>query len=164
MSVLRVYIDTSVFGGPFDTEWAVPSRRFFDAVFNRSVMPLISDTLVAELVSAPEQVQALLARTLETGSERLPLTAQAIRLRDAYLRANIVTAKYADDALHVAQATLARADVIVSWNFKHLVNPARIRMFNGVNLGQGYGLVVIMTPAEVLGSLEVDNEQDDSIP
>jgi hypothetical protein len=60
----------------------------------------------------------------------------------------------ADDALHVAQATLARADVIVSWNFKHLVNPTRIRAFNGVNLGQGYGLVVIMTPAEVIGGLE----------
>ncbi len=75
-------------------------------------------------------------------------------LRDAYLRAGVVTPKYADDALHVAQATLARVDVIVSWNFKHLVNPTRIRMFNGVNLAQGYGLVVIMTPSEVIGFLE----------
>jgi hypothetical protein len=73
-----------------------------------------------------------------------------------------VTPKYSDDALHVAQATLARADVIVSWNFKHLVNPTRIRMFNGVNLGQGYGLVVIMTPSEVLGVLEEGNGQADA--
>jgi predicted nucleic acid-binding protein len=154
MSALRVYADTSVFGGYFDAEFADSSRRFFDAVFNQSVTALISDTLVAELVAAPRDVQDLLAKTLQVGCERLQLTAEAITLRDAYLHANVVTAKYADDALHVAQATLARADVIVSWNFKHLVNPSRIRAFNGVNLGQGYGLVVIMTPPEVIGGLE----------
>jgi predicted nucleic acid-binding protein len=121
MSVLRVYADTSVFGGYFDAEFADSSRRFFDAVFNQSVTALISDTLVAELVAAPPDVQELLAKTLQVGCERLQLTAEAITLRDAYLHANVVTAKYADDALHVAQATLARADVIVSWNFKHLV-------------------------------------------
>jgi hypothetical protein len=162
MSVLRVYIDTSVFGGCFDAEFATPSRRLFDAVFARSVTALISDTLVAEIVGAPEEVQDLLAKTLQIGCERLPLTAEGIALHEAYLRANVVTPKYSDDALHVAQATLARADVIVSWNFKHLVNPTRIRMFNGVNLGQGYGLVVIMTPSEVLGVLEEGNGQADA--
>lgn len=159
MSVLRVYIDTSVFGGYFDTEFAEPSRRFFDAVFEHSISALISDTLVGELVAAPPDVQDLLAKTLQVGCERLPLTAEAIALRDAYVQARVVTAKYADDALHVAQATLARADVIVSWNFRHLVNPARIRLFNGVNLSQGYGLVVIMTPSEVSRFLEEVNGQ-----
>ena len=112
MSVLRVYIDTSVFGGYFDAEFAESSHRFFDAVFKQS-----------------------------------------------YLQSGVVTPKYADDALHVAQATLARGDVIVSWNFKHLVNPTRIRKFNGVNLMQSYGLVVIMTPSEIVKLAEETNEQ-----
>ncbi len=158
MNLLRVYIDTSVFGGYFDIEFSEASRRFFEAVFNRSVIPLISDTLVAELVAAPQDVQDLLTKLIQVGYERLPLTAEAIALRDAYLQSGVVTPKYADDALHVAQATLARADVIVSWNFKHLVNPAKIRMFNGVNLMQNYGLVVIMTPAEIIKLVE---EQSD---
>lgn len=54
------------------------------------------------------------------------------------------------DALHVALATIGRVDVMVSWNFKHIVNLNRIRLFNAVNLEQGYGLIEIRTPMEVL--------------
>ena len=101
---------------------------------------------------------------MQARSERLILTTEAIALRDAYLQGEVVTQKYADDALHVAQATLARADVIVSWNFRHLVNPARIRDFNGINLVvQGYGLMIIMTPAELVSVMEAaSNEQENN--
>ena len=54
------------------------------------------------------------------------------------------------DALHVALATVARVDVLVSWNFKHIVNLGRIRLFNSVNIEWGYGLVEIRSPKEVL--------------
>jgi len=163
MKPLRVYIDTSVFGGYFDDEFSVVSRQFFDAVFGDQIISLISETLVAELIRAPEHVQDLLGRTIQARSERLALTSEAIALRDAYLKGEVVTQKYADDALHVAQATLARADVIVSWNFRHLVNPSRIREFNGINLAQGYGLIVVMTPAELVNIVKVANdEQEDN--
>ena len=108
---LRVYIDTSVFGGYYDDEFSVASRQFFDAVFMGQLIPLVSETLVAELMRAPVHVQDLLDKTIQARSERLVLTSEAIALRDAYLRSEVVTQKYADDALHVAQATLARADV-----------------------------------------------------
>jgi len=126
---LRVYVDTSVFGGYFDEEFSTASRRFFDAVFAGRVVVLVSETLVAELVRAPEPVQDLLSQTVRARIEQLVLTPEAIALRDAYVRNGVITQKYANDALHVAQATLARADVISSWNFKHLVNPERIREF-----------------------------------
>ncbi len=58
------------------------------------------------------------------------------------------------DALHVALATIGRIEVMVSWNFKHIVNLGRIRMFNVVNLEQGYGLIEIRTPKEVLSGEE----------
>jgi hypothetical protein len=54
------------------------------------------------------------------------------------------------DALHVALATIGRVDVLVSWNFRHIVNLGRIRLFNAVNLEQGYGFIEIRTPKEVL--------------
>jgi hypothetical protein len=75
-------------------------------------------------------------------------------LRDAYVAEEVVTARYADDALHVAQATLAQADAIASWNFKHLVNPARIRGFSRVNAARGHAPVVILTLADIVGILE----------
>jgi hypothetical protein len=49
--------------------------------------------------------------------EPLPLTPEAVRLQEAYLQSKAVSRKYSDDALHVAQATVARAEVLTSWNF-----------------------------------------------
>lgn len=55
----------------------------------------------------------------------------------------------------MALATVARVDVMVSWNFKHIVNFSKIRLLNAVNLEQGYGLIEIRTPEEV-----IPNEED----
>jgi hypothetical protein len=153
-------VDTSVFGGCLDDEFAAPAQDFFGAVLAGAVRALISDTLVGELVNAPDPVQDVLQRVLDAGCERLALTQEAELLRDAYLLAGVVTVKYADDALHVAQSTLARADVLVSWNFKHLVNPSRVRAFNGVNTVQGYGQIIIMTPTDIVRMLEEGDEEE----
>ena len=90
--------------------------------------------------------------------EPVAVSEAAVRLSQAYLRAGIVGERFTDDALHVALATLARADVIVSWNFRHLVNPFRERAFNGVNIASGYGLISMMTPAGITRTLEMDDE------
>lgn len=161
MKRLRVYIDTSVFGGYFDDEFEPASRAFFEALFDGRAIVLISDTLVAELVDAPERVQDLLERTLRCDNERLGLPEEAEELRDAYLAAGVLPEKWAGDALHVSHAAVARADVIVSWNFRHLVNPLRIRGFNGVNATQGYGPVVILTPEDVSHIWKEENDEED---
>ena len=95
----------------------------------REVVPLLSDLLAAEIARGPEPVRDLLGQMLEAGGERLETTEAALALQEAYLAAGIVRPASADDALHVALATLARADVLVSWNFRHLVHPARVRAF-----------------------------------
>ena len=155
---LRAYLDASASGGPFDQEFAKPSKDMFDAIFRGAIVPIISETLVGEIAGAPQDVQDLLDRTLRSGAERVPLSPEAVALRSAYLAAAVVTEKYGDDAMHVAQATLVRADVVASWNFRHLVNPARVRAFNGVNVAHGYGLVVILTPADLVKVLEAEDE------
>lgn len=161
MKKLRVYIDTSVFGGCFDSEFRQGSKAFFDALFIGRATPLISDTLVAEMANAPEQVQELLERVLEHDCDRLAFSSETQDLCDAYLNGGVLSRKWLDDALHVAHATVARADVIVSWNFKHIVNPVRIRGFNDINALQGYGPVVIMTPEDVAqGWQEMTDEED----
>ena len=53
------------------------------------------------------------------------------------------------DALHIASAAIAQVDVLVSWNFKHVVNVQRIRTFNEVNREMGYGPLDIRSPREV---------------
>ena len=158
MKRLRVYMDTSVFGGYFDEEFEAGSRSLFDAIWRGKITPLVSETVARELADAPEQVRELFQRTLAGDCERIEVIPESIGLAQAYVQAGVVTEKYADDALHVASATLARADVIVSWNFRHLVNPARIRGFNGVNVAQGQSQVIILTPEDVANSLEERHE------
>jgi len=74
------------------------------------------------------------------------LTPEVIELRNAYLVAGIVGRRFMDDATHVAAATVARADAIVSWNFRHIVRLDKMRAYNLVNLEAGYGLLSIVSP------------------
>ncbi len=71
-------------------------------------------------------------------------------LRNAYLEANIVSPKSTDDATHVAIATISMADAIVSWNFKHIVQLDKMKMYNQINLLNGYGILTIVSPREII--------------
>jgi hypothetical protein len=53
------------------------------------------------------------------------------------------------DCQHIAMATISKADILVSWNFKHIVNLDRIRGYNGINYQNGYMMVEIRTPKEI---------------
>lgn len=57
--------------------------------------------------------------------------------------------RFANDMLHIAVATIGDADVLVSWNFRHIVRLDKIRLFNGINLEQGYRELTIYSPREV---------------
>ncbi len=150
MKRLRVYIDTSVVGGCFDAEFAVASTALFDMHESGEISLLVSDLLVQELRQAPEQIKAKLAELNPNHSELISITTEATRLRDAYLEARVVAPSSANDALHVALATIARSDLIVSWNFRHIVHFERIRGFNAVNLREGYAPLEIRSPKELV--------------
>ena len=148
----RLYLDTSVFGGVFDlTEgYDESSRRVFSAALDGRALICYSAAVLRELVDAPEPVRALF-EALPIGSRvEIPLTDEVVALSEAYLIAGVVGRQWLDDALHVAAATVARADAIVSWNFKHIVRLDKIKAYNQVNLAQGYGILTIVSPKEVL--------------
>ena len=149
MKPLRVYADTSVFGGSFDNEFAIESERFFDLVRAGRVKILVSEVVVRELANAPVRVRELLRSLPADSVEQVRLTRDVIDLRDAYLAAGILDPQSTDDATHVAAATVARADAIVSWNFKHIVRIDKMRAYNQVNLQTGFGLLSIASPQEV---------------
>jgi predicted nucleic acid-binding protein len=153
--VPRVYADSSVFGGVFDEEFAGPSRAFFELVRRGQFRLAISAAVQQELATAPPQVQALLAE-MAALSELVDVTAETRELQQAYLDAGIVTQRSALDALHVAQATVSGCELIVSWNFRHIVHFQRIPRYNAVNTLHGYGTIAIHSPLEVVA----DEDQD----
>lgn len=146
---LRVYADTSVFGGPFDDEFSEPSRVFFDQVRFGRIGLVTSGVVRAELEPAPKEVKHLFDEML-TYAEIIVLSPEALALRKAYLDAGIVTERSADDALHVALATVGSCTVIVSWNFRHIVHFRKIPLYNAVNALKGYSSLAIFSPREVI--------------
>ena len=118
---LQAYTDTSVFGGIFDREFEWARQAFFEMVRAVRFSLLVSDVTRREVEFAPENVQQVIADMLPY-MDLVPVDHRVLQLRDAYLADGILSAKWADDATHVAAATLARTDVIISWNFQHMVN------------------------------------------
>lgn len=150
MKRLRVYVDTSVIGGCCDEEFSEESRVLMQMAREGKVTVLISDILVDELELAPAQVQAEFAALPPDSLEPLSSSEETEQLRDAYLEAEVLGLDHANDAHHVALATVARADLIVSWNFKHIVHLEKIRGFNAVNLREGFVPIEIRSPKEVV--------------
>lgn len=154
---LRIYLDTSVIGGCYDEEFAHASLRLFRAVRNGRAIVLVSPITTEEPEDAPEQVRRVLDELPADMQEGLSLSKEITDLAQAYLAERVVPANFADDALHIAFATVYGADVLVSWNFRHIVNLSRIHQFNAVNLVQGYRPLEIRSPLELFGD-EKDDE------
>jgi predicted nucleic acid-binding protein len=146
---VRVYADTSVFGGVFDDEFQEASRAFFEQV-RQSRFALVASAVVRrEIVEAPARVQAFFGSMLSL-MEIVEVRGDAVHLQAGYLSAGIVSRKWAADALHVALATASGCSVIVSWNFAHIVHFGKIPLYNAVNALQGYGRIAIHSPMEVI--------------
>jgi len=150
MRPVRVYADTSVFGGVFDEEFAMPSRVFFQQVREGRFHLLLSALVRYELDDAPVQVRRFFDEIADT-SDVHETPEKAVLLRDSYLRAGIVGPSSVADALHVAHATVLKCRLIVSWNFKHIVHFEKIPRYNKVNGREGYAEIAVHTPQEVIG-------------
>jgi hypothetical protein len=154
MKKLRIYCDTSVFGGCFDPEFREASNRLFREFQESRAILVLSDITLQELKEAPPQVKNLLAGIPATQLEMIEESEEIVALRDAYLRAGILGPASIEDASHVATASIAAVDLIVSWNFKHIVRYNKIRQYHAINLLEGYPIVAIHSPNEVAGNEE----------
>ena len=157
MKVQRVYIDTSVLGGCFDTELSLWSNALIGDFRTGRLKPVVSEVVAAEIADAPAQVQDLYVEIVALDTEMVVLSEEALGLADAYQQRSIVSSKFYDDGLHIALATIAEVDILVSWNFKHIVHYDKIRLFNAVNLERGYKPLAIYSPREVASYDEPDH-------
>ena len=146
---LRIYIDTSVLGGCFDSEFATWSNGLIDDFRAGRLIPVLSDVTAAEAVEAPELVRELHQEMLGLAGSLLTITPAVLSLVAAYEGRKILAPRYAADMRHIALATIAAVDALVSWNFKHIVKLEKIRLFNAVNVESGYRSLNILSPREV---------------
>ena len=149
MKLQRIYLDTSVIGGCLDDEFAPWSNGLMKDFRLGNFKPILSTTVAFEVLGAPEAVRQTYAELLKLDHELLEIMPEATALAELYQRRGILTPKFYGDGLHIALATIAEVDVLVSWNFKHIVHLDKIRLFNAVNIEQGYKPLQIYSPREV---------------
>jgi hypothetical protein len=147
---LRVYADTSVFGGCFDNEFAPESVRFFEEVREGRFVVVVSNVTLDELELAPERVRRVLAGLPTEQVEIVSTSPESDELKKAYLNAAVVGPASTNDAAHIAVATVCGVDLVVSWNFKHIVHFEKIGGYEGVNSLRGYRSPRIYSPREVV--------------
>lgn len=146
----RVYIDTSVIGGCFDKEFKEWSNQLFDDFKNGKRIAIVSDVTIDELTDAPEKVRNKFDEMPVGAFEFITNDPDSTELADQYIFEEAITEKFYEDALHIAMATIHQVSVLSSWNFKHIVNLDRIRLYNAVNIKNGHPYLEIRTPREIV--------------
>lgn len=148
--IIRYYLDTSVFGGYFDIEFEEATRQLFDKISTEGIKILYSELTENELGNAPEKIKDFIRELPKHCIEYLEISKESVELADKYISEEVVGKTSRDDCIHIALATLNRADVLISWNFKHIVNLKRIRGYNSVNLKNNYPAIEIRSPKEMI--------------
>ena len=148
--IQRIYFDTSVFGGYFDEEFEEFTKPLFDRILNGEFIVLLSTMLDEELEFAPERIKKLILKIDDGFTEFLKDNEEAVELATEYIQEKVVGEPSYADCLHIALATIYQADLLISWNFKHIVNIERIRGYNSINIKNGYKQLDIRSPRELM--------------
>ena len=145
----RIYFDTSVFGGAFDSEFDEATLQLFERVKLGKIICVYSDLTETELMKAPKKIIEYFKSLPKKYMERVEIDNDILTLATKYIEEKVVGQTSFDDCLHIATATIHKADILASWNFKHIVNVYRIRGYNSINLRMNYTSLEIRSPKEI---------------
>ena len=146
----RFYFDTSVFGGVFDKEFDEATLQLFERVKLGQIICVFSDLTESELLDAPERIKDYFKNLPKTNLERVIINDEMLTLATKYISEKVVGQTSFDDCVHIATATITKVDILVSWNFKHVVNVYRIRGYNSINIRSNYQSLEIRSPKEII--------------
>jgi predicted nucleic acid-binding protein len=149
-----LYLDTSVLNFFFeehDLEKANSTKDLFGEITKGRYHAFILDLVLREIGKAPDLRRKELLSLIKT--YQLPqeeVTEECLALADKYMKRKIFPPKCRDDGLHIAVATVYQADVVISWNLKHMVKLRTRREVKAINVLEGYREIEICTPLEVI--------------
>jgi len=146
----RFYFDTSVFGGVFDKEFDDATLQLFERVKSGQIICVFSDLTETELLNAPENVRGYFKNLPKGNLERVIVNDEILALASLYIDQKVVGQTSFDDCVHIATATISKVDILVSWNFKHIVNIYRIRGYNSINIRSNYQPLEIRSPKDII--------------
>jgi predicted nucleic acid-binding protein len=146
----RIYVDTSVIGGYYDVEFEEATRQLFRRISDGEFEVYFSEVNEAELINAPEQVKKVKELIPADCFRYVSVSDEAETLAQLYIAEKALGKASENDAYHIALSSVNRIDCLISWNFRHIVNYDKIKMFNAINMRHGYPLIDIRSPLEFL--------------
>ena len=153
--IQKFYLDTSVFGGIYDSEFEEETTLLFEKISLGQVKCIYSNLTEKELANAPERVKIFFNNMKAETKEKVLVTPEALQLAQSYVQEKVVGETSLDDCIHIALATLNKVYILVSWNFKHIVNVYRIRGYNSINLISMETLCNVLLHQSLLLNLEI---------
>ena len=162
MSNWKVYLDTSVVSyldqqdAPEKME---ETRRFWKLLQKGEYDVYTSDVVIREINNnTPKKLDVLLKYLDAIDYTVVEISENTIKLAEKFIDFGILKQKSFDDCQHIAAAILANCDLIVSWNFKHIVNVKTIRGVKAISTLEGYKDLLIYPPSILLEWEENTNE------
>ena len=155
MKKLKIYLDTSVISHLDNIEpadWVADTHKLWDEIRIGNYDVVISTVTKRELDVCAEPKRTTLLKYLEQINYSLvPLDVQMLTIADKVVELGILKEKSIDDCQHIAAAIVSGCNVIVSWNFKHIVNHKTIQGVKAVTAITGYPEILIYTPSILIG-------------
>jgi predicted nucleic acid-binding protein len=135
-------------GGYYDVEFKMATRQLFERITNKEFDVYFSEINETELINAPQQVKSVKNLIPDECFHFIEMTEEVKALAMLYITEKVLGKASRNDAYHIALASVNRINCVISWNFKHIVNYDKIRMFNAINMRLGYPLIDIRSPLE----------------
>lgn len=146
---LKLYLDTSVPNAYLDVENPYrqeTTKQFWSKLKNYQVY--VSDLTVREISATQNEELRRNLLELTKDFECLPTEDEEVRmLAEEYVLRGIIPVKYVTDAIHIAVAAVNSLDILISWNYEHIVKLKTKRGVNAINGLSGYNPIEIIAPA-----------------
>lgn len=143
-------MDTSVFGGCFETKNSKESLDLLNEFKKGQQKMMISEIVIKELKKARQEIRTLPMEVPSIFRIMAPVSYKTRMLAEKYIIEGALGVKSYYDALHLATATLQGANIVASLNFRHMVNEGKIKQINAINKDMGLRTIMIKTPHEIL--------------
>jgi predicted nucleic acid-binding protein len=139
-------------GGYYDVEFKIITQQLFNRITDKEFDVYFSEINETELIDAPQHVKEVKEMIPKDCFHYIEMTDEVKTLAFSYIEEGALGSASRNDAYHIALSSVNRLDCLISWNFKHIVNYDKIRMFNAINMRLGYPTIDIRSPLEFLKS------------
>jgi predicted nucleic acid-binding protein len=154
MKRLKIYLDTSVIShldAPDVPDREADTKRLWEEIRKDVYDVVISDLASVEIDDCSEPKRTFMLSVLaDISCEHVQRNKESERLSALYVEMGGLPPKSKNDATHIAIATSENCDVILSWNFRHIVNIRAMTAVDAVNIREGYKLIRILSPSMML--------------